>query len=246
MMENNPIQFKPLDNIKASQRVELEIKKAIIEGRLRLGDKLPPEIELSQQFRVGRSTVREAISSLSKLGIIEVKKGPGQGAFISGNLPKMLIENLELFMGLHDVPLDALIEARITLESATAELAALRADDEDLKRIEDTLSVSANDKKNIDFLVESSFNFHLALATVANNPIITYFIVSVKDLLHQCISQTVLLRKDPAESIREHEQIYRAIKEKNSVQARQLMLNHLENYRNRIRELDLHVVLDLD
>jgi DNA-binding FadR family transcriptional regulator len=158
----------------------------------------------------------------------------------------MLTENIELFMGLHDIPLEALIEARITLETATAELAALRAGDEDLKKIEKTLSVSSNDKEKIDLLVESSFNFHLALSTAANNPIITHFIVSVKNLLHKCISQNLLLREKPAESLWEHEQIYRAIREKDPAKAKKLMLNHLENYRRRISSLNKDLSFNSD
>lgn len=230
-------QFKPLTKVKISERVEDEIKKEIMNGNIRVGDRLPSEKELSNQFNVSRSTVREAINSLSKLGVLEVKRGPGQGAFVVGNLPKMSSENLELFMSMNEVPLCDLIEVRLILESATAELAAIRADEKHLKMIEKALSVSDERHGDIKDLIQSSYDFHLAVSFAAKNRVVEYFAETTRDLLRKSIETNISLRPKPIESFHEHKRIFLAIKNRKPDQARRLMEKHLENYRSRIEKV---------
>ncbi len=58
------------------------IRTAILEGKLQPGDRLPPEKQLGEQFKVSRQTLRESIRALEHLGLIVMRKGNGGGAFI--------------------------------------------------------------------------------------------------------------------------------------------------------------------
>lgn len=239
---NDPFTFAPIQKVKASQLVEQAIKRAIIDGTLTIGDKLPSELDLSKQFRVNRSTVREAIRSLTKLGIIHVKKGPGQGSFLVENLPRTLSEKFEFFMELKKITLDQVLEFRIVIETSTAEFAAQRRAEEDLQSLKRILAVDRDRKMEIGSLVGSSLSFHLGIAAAAKSPLLSLILESIAELLHRCMVQTVSSREDPSESIQEHYEIYNAVLEGNSIKARHLMLLHLQSYRKRLKELGINLL----
>lgn len=68
--EGRKMVFKPIENRKISSRIMEQIKENILRGKLRVGDKLPSERELSTQLGVSRSSVREALRSLDILGVV--------------------------------------------------------------------------------------------------------------------------------------------------------------------------------
>jgi GntR family transcriptional repressor for pyruvate dehydrogenase complex len=238
---NELFRFAPIRKVKASKQVEEAIKKAIIDGTLVVGDKLASEIELSKQFRVNRSTVREAIRSLAQLGIIQVKKGPGQGSFLVENLPQTLSEKFEFFIELKKITLDQILEFRIAIETSTAELAAQRRTEEDLQNLEKILAV---DKQGIEPLIGSSLSFHLGIAAAAKNPLLCLILESIADLLRRCIVQTVSSRENPSESIQEHSAIFNAVREGKPLESKNLMLLHLQRYRKQINALDVTLLWD--
>ena len=234
--------FVPIQKVKASQLVEQAIKRAIIDGSLAIGDKLPSEVDLSKQFRVNRSTIREAIRSLTKLGIIHVKKGPGQGSFLVENLPRTLSEKFEFFMEFKKITLDQVLEFRIVIETSTAEFAAQRREEEDLQNIKKILDVDRDQTMEIGSLVGASLSFHLGIAAAAKSPLLYLILESIAELLRRCIVQTVSSREDPSESIQEHYEIYNAILEGNPLKARHLMFQHLQSYRKRLKELGINLL----
>jgi GntR family transcriptional repressor for pyruvate dehydrogenase complex len=242
MYMDKPFAFAPVQKVKASQLVEQAIKRAIIGGTLNIGDKLPSEIELSEQFQVNRSTVREAIRSLTKLGIIHVKKGPGQGSFVVENLPRTLSEKFEFFMELKKITLDQVLEFRIVIETSTAEFAAQRRVEEDLQNLKRILAVDRDQKMEIRSLVGASLSFHLGIAAAAKSPLLYLILESIAELLRRCIVQTVSSREEPSESIQEHCAIYNAVFEGNSLKAKNLMLLHLQSYRQRLKELGINLL----
>ncbi|UCE33834.1 MAG: FadR family transcriptional regulator [Deltaproteobacteria bacterium] len=72
-MHNKVLPFKPIQkNKRLFETVATEIKRLIIKGAFKSGDKLPPEGELTQMFKVGRQTIREAMRLLEQCGFVEV------------------------------------------------------------------------------------------------------------------------------------------------------------------------------
>src|SRR3712207_9476286 len=76
--EGRKMVFKPIENRKISSRIMEQIKENILRGKLRVGDKLPSERELSTQLGVSRSSVREALRSLDILGVVVSIQGEGK------------------------------------------------------------------------------------------------------------------------------------------------------------------------
>ena len=85
-MENSILEdqrfFSPIQTERISQKIEEQIKEAIIKRHYRAGDKLPPERELAEMFHTSRTSIREALRSLEKSGFIMIKKGVHGGGFV--------------------------------------------------------------------------------------------------------------------------------------------------------------------
>src|SRR5262245_61064602 len=74
--------FAPSRILRTREQVELQLREAIFSGTFRRGDKLPSETELSEQFVVSRTTVREALRALAAEGLIRKVPGAGGGSFV--------------------------------------------------------------------------------------------------------------------------------------------------------------------
>ncbi len=113
--------FEAAKSSKISAQIVEQIRKAIFEGNLKPGDKLPSEKELIQTFQVSRATLREALRSLEVLGFLEIKKGAAGGAFVVEMDMQKAMEGLINFFHFKDLSLHDLREVRLILESHTAE-----------------------------------------------------------------------------------------------------------------------------
>src|SRR5271157_2933100 len=116
--------FKPIKKQKASDLIVEEIWKMILEGKLKPGDRLPPEFKLVERFQVSKVTLREALQTLETYGHITRKRGPGGGSIVLDIAPTMGISMLANYMSLSNLSIEHLMEARLLIEPAIAEAAA--------------------------------------------------------------------------------------------------------------------------
>lgn len=143
------------------------LRALIADGDLRPGDRLPSEGELCERLGVSRGPLREAIRTLSALGVIDTRHG--SGSYVSELHAADLIKGLSLTVGL--LPLDSIIELyelRRALEAHAASLAAARIDQEAIERLDallDRLEAVADDEE----LSELDNEFHSAIADIAGN-----------------------------------------------------------------------------
>lgn len=116
----------------SQQTAERLYNSIVAEGTLRPGDKLPNEVELSQQLGVSRATLREAIRELAACGVLEVRRG--RGTFVSeevADIEDFGFSGLERLQG----QLRDLFELRSIFEPKAARLACQRATEEELRDI---------------------------------------------------------------------------------------------------------------
>jgi DNA-binding FadR family transcriptional regulator len=152
--------------LKLADQVAQQLEAQIRAGRLLPGEKLPTEAELVQQLEVSRTVVREAISRLRSLNLVESRQGSGVFVKEAG------IEPLDLD-SLHTSSKSAVIqitELRRALESEVAELAAQRRDEEDLRRIREAVDTLAEAVRQGSDGVKEDVAFHHAIAQAARNP----------------------------------------------------------------------------
>ena len=119
--------FLPVQNGRASEDIALRLEAAILDGRLRPGERLPSEREMQVQFGTGRGVVREAIQVLKQKGLLEVRKGSRGGAYVRQLEVANVSESLALFLKQHPVDKEKLIEFRESMDQTITLLAIGRA-----------------------------------------------------------------------------------------------------------------------
>ena len=125
--------FSPVKQDSVPRSIVLKIRKAILEGKIRPGDRLPPEHKLVEKLQASKFSVREALRTLEVLGFLEVKKGPDGGAVITEVGLKPIKYSLFNFLGFQNVTAKNLCEIRMLIEPGVAEIAATRRKKEDLE-----------------------------------------------------------------------------------------------------------------
>ena len=220
--------FQSVENKKVSQVIIEQIQNMIMSGELKIGDKLPPERELTETLNVGRPALREALKALEVIGVIE--RIHGQGNFISSNIVDSFFKPLSLTFKLSNGRPEEILQVRFLLETFTVEQAAQNATAEDIEKLElihkrMVLSQTLEDKAKYDK------EFHFELTKMSNNTLIMNLYQSVSYLIDSFINETVRISLFEEKSIEkiyeEHEIIIQAIKDKDSRKAVEAVKNHL-------------------
>jgi DNA-binding FadR family transcriptional regulator len=134
------------------------IRTMILDGRLRAGDKLPIERELAAELGVSRGTLREAVRSLTMIGVLDTRQG--DGTYVTSLEPHLLLGSLAITMDLHPDSSELfLLETRRALESHATSRAAVRLSEPELARLAEILDETAV------LIVEASGNPVLASLT---------------------------------------------------------------------------------
>src|SRR5437868_8133407 len=131
--------FVPIRPTRASSDVIAQIRRAILSGQYRPGDRLPTERDMAQQFGVSRVTVRDALRALEANGLVRVKVGGQGGPYVSAPDIALLSDSIGTHLHLHGTSFQDLAEARQALETTAAQLAAHRATADDLAALENAI-----------------------------------------------------------------------------------------------------------
>ena len=215
------------------------LSQQIRNGALRPGDKLPTETMVMSKYGVSRTVVREAISGLQSAGYVVTKHGIGTFV-LDAAAPFALRVEPGSIPTLPDIL--AMLELRISVESAAAALAATRRTDEQLANIRRALDDFNEALKNGGNGAETDFQFHLCIAEATGN---RYFPEILSRFGTATIPRTrVTLQQQSAEDrasymkvlSREHEQVYGAILCGDPKLASKFMRIHLSNSRDRYRK----------
>lgn len=157
---------------RAFEDVVEQIREAIVAGRLKPGDRLPPQRELKELFQVSRATIMEALRVLEKADLITIRPGATGGAFVSHATTDTLADSFLLLLDLAEVSIEELGEFRERVEAGTAYWAASRATDDQLRdlqaRYQLLCDLAASKAPWPTFLAED-FNLHHAVAEYSRN-----------------------------------------------------------------------------
>lgn len=246
--------FETVKPNKVSEHIIEQIRKAIFEGQLKPGDKLPSERELVENFKVSKATLREAIRSLEVLGFLEIRKGASGGSFVTEVDMEKARDCFTNFLHFKNLSLKDLSEVRLLLEPHIAEKAALGINEEDLKRLEELLRECDYVLRH-DIPIESRKNeveFHRIIASVTGNPILMFILDFVENLLIDTKEILQPSREFSQKVQKAHRRIYKALLERNGKKARAEMVKHVREVEQdlvalqkerRIKELSLHGVV---
>jgi len=235
MDEETQTSFRPVHKRRASHAIVVQIQDLFISGRIRPGDRLPPERELAETFQVGRSTVREAFRSLEALGLIQVQ--PGMATFVAkpSTFERLMPVNGNSPHGAWDRQRQ-LLEVRLVIDPPVAALAARRATPEQLARLRAALDAQERDLATGGSGLEADTDFHAQLFDASGNR-----------FLNDIAEQVTVLLRDHRErfdthdrralSLSQHRRIFQAIEARNPTAAERRMRTHLQNIAELVLEL---------
>ncbi len=220
--------FKTARTSTITEKIISQIRTAILAGKLKPGDILPPEKELVEQFGVSKQTLRESLRALEHMGLIDVRKGIGGGAHIVEVDMQVTKQGLANFLYFKDLSIENLSELRKLLEPHAAANAARHISAEDLQKLGHLNDVAQKNlnKKYLQEMSRNEINFHRLIAQTTENPILILILDFVEDLLEDFKK---MLKPDLAFSksiLDAHDKIYRAIYDGDPDKASMAMYRH--------------------
>jgi GntR family transcriptional repressor for pyruvate dehydrogenase complex len=216
------------------QAVSEEILGWIHGGDLRVGERLPSERELMQQFGVGRNTVREAIQGLVGLGVLDVR--PGRGTVVRSVDPDVL-DAATVAALLEDQAVEDLYELRLLIEVEIAARAAERGDDDEIAAIEAALARHRRDFARGATTYRADIDFHGAVARATGNAVYVRVLDALSDLLLFTRRRTDAVPRARELGLSGHVEIYDAIVARDPAAAREAMRRHILEAIDAVREV---------
>lgn len=204
-------------------------------GELKPGDRLDSVEQLAEQLQVSRSAIREALSALKAMGLIEIKQG--SGTFVKSNQSNQLDFPLSTAILTNKQDISHLLEVRKIIEVGTAASAAIHRTDEDLQSMMQILEEMKHTQGDGELGEKADFQFHAAISAASHNPLLTTILDQVSGLMIETMKETrriwLYSKKITSEKLYdEHMQIFLAIKQQNEELAKHAMASHLSNVEN--------------
>ncbi len=227
--------FNKIQPQKAYVYILQQILDLVQNGKLKAGDKLPPEFTLTQNFGASRPTIRQALSALEVLGVIETKGG--KGSYIQDHLNFDYLRDQSMELERITSPAE-LLESRKVLEASIAELAAVKSTSEDIALLEknfdkykDSIKKSPG-KIDHDKLFQLDMEFHLLLGKSTHNraliQMMRYTVRGLKGQVWIKLKEKSLGIPGRLKScLKEHHEILEAVRSRNQQEAREKMFQHI-------------------
>jgi GntR family transcriptional repressor for pyruvate dehydrogenase complex len=227
------LQFEAVTRVPVYLQVAEQLREAILSGRFAPGERLPTERELAVQFGVSRTSVREALRALEAQGF--VAPGPATARTVVGpGLSDALREAVGNLLRLQQIPLDDLVQFRITIETAAVARAAV-------ERLEEPLAEAAAAHEEMcapgigaEAFEAADVRFHVALARASGNQALHLVMLAVRDAIARYLLDRMRRRRDLAAGLaqlcREHEALLDAVRAGDGEAAAARVRTHIEGF----------------
>jgi GntR family transcriptional repressor for pyruvate dehydrogenase complex len=217
--------LKEVRKKRAYEDIVAQIQDLVTKGRLNRYDQLPNEKQLSDTFKVSRSTVREAILSLERMKLVERRQG--DGTYVIATSEEVLMQPLaSALFGEKDDLID-IFYLRQIIEPEMAQIAAGNATAKEIEELEQILREQENDVIGGGRGVQIDTKFHCLLSRIGKNRVLERLSMALMDLLSQTRDAYQQSEERRRVSVRGHQLILDAIKSGNGRSARKAMLKHL-------------------
>jgi GntR family transcriptional repressor for pyruvate dehydrogenase complex len=222
--------YQHIESERLYEQIVEQIEGRVLKGELHVGDQLPPERELCDQFGVSRTAVREAVKTLRQKGLLETY--PGRGTFITNGTSQAVQHSFGLMVKLgRRQSSDDLVQVREMFEPEIAALAAAHATEDQLARMRQAVAAMDEALSHAERFIEADLDFHLALAEATQNNIIPILIDSIVDLLREHRKRIFFTPGGPQRGQLHHKRILNAVQQHDAAVARRAMRDHLAQVR---------------
>lgn len=210
--------------------VAKQLEAEITSGRIKVGDKLPTESALCDLFGVSRTVIREAITQLKSLGLVETRRGVGTTVMRAMSSETVFAYNVDP-TAIKDIL--HILEIRMSVESDACALAAKRRTEADLEKMEQHCKAFEEALVRGELARKEDYGFHLAICQATHNPFFKQFyeqfnknIIPRANLVNSNVDQ-VASEEYLSKVKTEHEAILACIRAQDADGAREAMFRHL-------------------
>lgn len=183
--------FRKAQRDTLTDHVIAEIRRMILDGSIQAGQMLPTQPQLAEQLGVGVATIRRAVAALSAVGVLDSQ--PGRGTTVNSDALALLQANALLVGPLDPHQAAMIYEARQSIETRLAELAALRATPAEKAEIRQSLQDMQAHMDDSAAFTEADLRFHFTVARAGRNELLAQFYHVSRQLLAETIEQLVHL-----------------------------------------------------
>ncbi len=219
--------LKEVRKEKIFEDIVRQIRRLIKKGRLKVGDKLPPERDLAQAFKVSRASVREAIRVLESAGLVKTRVG--NGTYVETGSVENLVKPLATVVVKGRESLMDIFSVRKMVEPHLASLAAERATVDEVSELKRILGAQKTNMGNPGPVTEIDYSFHLFLARMAKSQVFLKLYKTLAELINQTREEFLQEGDRPQKSVHGHEEILLAVEKKNPTLAKKAMATHLRD-----------------
>ncbi len=207
------------------EAVARQLQELIADGKLQPGDRLPPERELAETFRVSRSSLRDAIRTLELMGMVEARQG--EGTVVRDLTPESLVVPLATVLVRKRELVAELLDVRRMIEPGLAARAARHATPEEIAELEEILRRQEARMRQGEPAVEEDSQFHYAIARAARNRVVLKVLDVLMDLLRESRARSLQVLGRQERSHAGHRRILRAIQKHDAAAAEAAVRRHL-------------------
>jgi GntR family transcriptional repressor for pyruvate dehydrogenase complex len=206
----------------------LGIRSLIAEHGYGPGDVLPSQRDLALQLGVSRASLREALSSLSALGVVSVQ--PGKGVFVRAPLEAPTGEGPSWPFAAQAAPAE-IFQLRYALEGFAAGLAAVLLTADELDALEDNVRSMREQLRNGDFdaAAQLDFDFHRRILIASGNHAMAAILTASADIFLESQKLPFIRTERAMETWQEHRRILRALARHSSASAQKTMHEHVRS-----------------
>lgn len=216
-----------------SDQVAQHLRELIVEGSIAAGQALPPERELVRRFGVSSVVIREALTTLSVSGLVEVRHGVG--SFVTTPDHWRVAEPIATLIRSGRADLLHVVETRAVIEIEISGLAAARHDAVALEELDKALERMAESSDDPVTNVEADMDFHRTLAANVANPVLALVLQPLLAPIHTSMLRGTRLPAATMRALEEHRRIRDAIGARDPEAARAAMRAHMETARREVK-----------
>lgn len=220
-----------------------DIEADLRSGKIQLGDRLPGERTLAENYGISRASVREAIRILDAMGVVRssVGSGPTSGAIVISDPSAGLSSALRLHVASNRLPVEDIVQTRILLETWTAQAGAARTGgDEELAQAAQLLRAMDNPEIDRATFHELDARFHVALSSLAGNAVVATMMESLSGSIVGYVKGAMDAMEnwpDVLSALRtQHHGIFDAVQAHDGELAARLLREHIEWFYQQARE----------
>lgn len=216
-----------------------DLRSLIVSGKVPIGELLPSERSLVEEYGLSRGSVREAIRELEAEGLIEVNRGRFGGSRVIVPSRDRLVHLVDIFVRANGVSLSAILECRSAIEPMTARLAVRHMTPDAMARIEALHAKFIASVDDLKTYRQTNYDWHLEIAQVSGNEPLLALIEPVLSIASSSTEyEKVTTPENRLRAISAHEDVMAAIRVNDAEGAALAMGAHLMSYSRITRELE--------